>query len=57
MAVTVPGANRQRDLIVGIRVVGEGDHSSCQQLADTVAFVREQGNGGHVLWFRRGGKL
>lgn len=54
MAVTALGANRQRDLIAGIRVVGEGNDSSWPQLADTIAFVREQGNGGHVLWFSRG---
>ena len=53
-AVTAWGANRQRDLIAGIRIVGDGKDSSWQQLEDSITFARRQGNGGHVLWFSRG---
>jgi hypothetical protein len=48
------GANRQRDLIAGIRVVGDGNDSSWAQLRDSILLTRKMKNGGHVLWFSRG---
>jgi hypothetical protein len=48
------GANRQRDLIAGIRIVGDGKDSSWQQLRDSILLTRKMNNGGHVLWFSRG---
>ena len=48
------GANRTRDLIAGIRIVGDGKDSSWEQLRDSILLTRALGNGGHVLWFSRG---
>lgn len=48
------GADRQKDLIAGIRVVGEGKDSSWEQLQRSIELTRTKGNGGHVLWFSRG---
>ena len=45
---------RARDLVAGIRINGGGDDSSWAQLRDSMALVREHGQGGHVLWFSRG---
>jgi len=43
-----------RDLIPGIRVVGEGKDSTWEDLRKSIELAREKGNGGHVLWFSRG---
>jgi uncharacterized lipoprotein YddW (UPF0748 family) len=48
------GAGRQRDLLAGIRIVGEGKDSPWDQLKRSMDLARQQGNGGHVLWFSRG---
>jgi uncharacterized lipoprotein YddW (UPF0748 family) len=48
------GADRQRDLIAGIRLVGEGADSTWEQLRQSMDLVRTLGNGGHVHWFSRG---
>lgn len=48
------GANRQRDLLAGIRIVGDGADSSWDQLRGSIELARSTGNGGHVLWFSRG---
>jgi uncharacterized lipoprotein YddW (UPF0748 family) len=48
------GANRQRDLIAGIRIVGDGADSSWDQLRKSIELTRANGNGGHVHWFSRG---
>ena len=48
------GADRQRDLIAGIRIVGDGKDSSWDQLKRSIELTRARGNGGHVLWFSRG---
>ena len=49
------GADRQRDLIAGIRLVGDGlNNSSWDQLRDSMLLAREAGNGGHVHWYSRG---
>jgi uncharacterized lipoprotein YddW (UPF0748 family) len=48
------GANRTRDLLAGIRVVGDGKDSSWEQLRDSISLTRKLGNAGHVLWFSRG---
>ena len=53
-AIQTIGANRQRDLIVGIRLVGDGPDSSWAQLRDSILLSRRTGGGGHVLWFSRG---
>ena len=53
-AVGAHGGDRQRDLVAGIRVVGEGTDSSWEQLRDSITLAREMRNGGHVLWFSRG---
>ena len=48
------GGDRQRDLLAGIRVVGDGADSSWEQLRGSIELTRKLGNGGHVLWFSRG---
>lgn len=47
------GADRQRDMLAGIRVVGEGRNATWVELRDAITLVRQTG-GGHVLWFSRG---
>ncbi len=46
--------NRTKDLVAGIRIVGDGKDSSWEQLRDSINLTRKLGNGGHVLWFSRG---
>lgn len=53
-AVKTLGGNRQRDLLAGIRIVGDGKDSDWSQLRDSIVLTRTLGNGGHVLWFSRG---
>lgn len=53
-AVRTKGGNRQRDLVAGIRIVGEGADSEWSQLRRSILLARELGNGGHVLWYSRG---
>ena len=53
-AVRKLGANRQRDLVAGIRITGDGADSSWDQLRRSILLTRELGNGGHVLWYSRG---
>lgn len=53
-AMRAAGGNRQRDLIAGIRIVGDGPDSDWDQLRRSMELVRALGNGGHVLWFSRG---
>ncbi|MBL8512862.1 MAG: hypothetical protein JNJ55_02640, partial [Betaproteobacteria bacterium] len=48
------GANRQRDLMAGIRTTGEGKESTWEQLRDSIQLTRTMGNGGHVLWYSKG---
>lgn len=48
------GRRSSRDLLPGIRLVGEGADSTWDQLRRSIELAREQGNGGHVLWFSRG---
>jgi uncharacterized lipoprotein YddW (UPF0748 family) len=45
---------RQRDLLAGIRVVGEGSPSTWEDLARSIQLTRATNAGGHVLWFSRG---
>lgn len=54
VAMRALGGDRQRDLLAGIRIVGDGPDSSWEQLRDSTALTRELGNGGHVLWYSRG---
>jgi uncharacterized lipoprotein YddW (UPF0748 family) len=53
-AMQAAGAYRPQQLIAGIRINGAGDESSWTQLRDSMALVRQLGQGGHVLWFSRG---
>ncbi len=53
-AVNKFAANRQRDMLAGIRIVGDGADSSWAQLQASIQFARERNNGGHVLWFSQG---
>jgi uncharacterized lipoprotein YddW (UPF0748 family) len=53
-AVRTDGGNRQRDLLAGIRIVGDGPDSDWDQLRRSIELARREGNGGHVLWFSRG---
>lgn len=50
----VLGADRQRDMLAGIRVVGEGKDATWDELRDSMLLVRKTGGGGHVHWFSRG---
>jgi hypothetical protein len=53
-AMRAHGGNRQRDLLAGIRIVGDGSDSSWDQLRRSIELARTTGGGGHVLWFSRG---
>lgn len=48
------GGDRQRALVAGIRIVGDGKDSSWDQLKRSIELTRRSNNGGHVLWFSRG---
>jgi uncharacterized lipoprotein YddW (UPF0748 family) len=47
-------AYRPQELVAGIRINGAADESSWDQLRDSMALVRQLGQGGHALWFSRG---
>lgn len=53
-AVKKLGGDRQRALVAGIRIVGDGADSSWEQLRRSIMLTRQLGNGGHVLWYSRG---
>jgi uncharacterized lipoprotein YddW (UPF0748 family) len=46
--------NRRKDLIAGIRIVGDGPDMPEKDLMQSIEFCREAGLGGHVHWFSRG---
>lgn len=46
--------DRRRDLIAGIRIVGDGPDMPEKDLMDSITFTRDAGLGGHVHWFSRG---
>jgi hypothetical protein len=48
------GADRQRDMLAGIRLVGEGKDATWDELRQSIELVRKTGGGGHVHWFSRG---
>lgn len=48
------GGDRQRALVAGIRIVGDGSDSSWNQLKRSIELTRQSNNGGHVLWYSRG---
>ncbi|MYN06753.1 glycoside hydrolase family 10 protein [Pseudoduganella aquatica] len=48
------GGGRLRDMLAGIRIVGEGPDSSWDQLRRSIELARSTGSGGHVLWYSRG---
>lgn len=45
---------RKKDLIAGIRVVGDGPNLSWEDLKKSIELTRAIGAGGHCLWFSRG---
>jgi len=48
------GGGRVRDMLAGIRVVGDGPDSTWADLKDSMNLVRSTGGGGSVHWFSRG---
>ncbi len=46
--------DRRKDLIAGIRVVGDGPDMPEKDLLDSIRFARDAGLAGHVLWYSRG---
>ncbi|WP_428388029.1 glycoside hydrolase family 10 protein [Mucisphaera sp.] len=48
------GPDRLRDLISGIRVVGEGADTTWPEMVQKINLPRETMTGGHVHWFSRG---
>ena len=46
--------DRKKDLVAGIRVVGDGPDLSWEDLKKSIELTRELGTGGHCLWFSRG---
>lgn len=50
----VLGNNWQKDMLAGIRVVGEGNDATWDELRQSIDLTRKTGSGGHVLWFSRG---
>jgi uncharacterized lipoprotein YddW (UPF0748 family) len=48
------GGDRQRALVAGIRIVGDGKDSSWDQLKRSIELTRQLNTGGHVLWYSRG---
>ncbi|MFM7294658.1 MAG: glycoside hydrolase family 10 protein [Burkholderiales bacterium] len=48
------GADRQSDMLAGIRLVGEGRNATWDELRQSIELVRKTGGGGHVHWFSRG---
>jgi len=48
------GADRQRDMLAGIRLVGEGKDATWDELRQSIELIRKTGGGGHVHWFSRG---
>jgi uncharacterized lipoprotein YddW (UPF0748 family) len=53
-ALEQAGSYRPRELLAGIRIVGDGRDSSWEQLRGSIDLTRRLGNGGHALWFSRG---
>ncbi|MBS0198613.1 MAG: family 10 glycosylhydrolase [Planctomycetes bacterium] len=48
------GNGRVKDLVAGIRVVGEGPNATWDEVRQSIELVRKTGGGGHVLWFSKG---
>lgn len=48
------GDNRQKDMLAGIRVVGEGKDATWDELRQSIELTRKTQSGGHVHWFSRG---
>ncbi|QOJ01442.1 MAG: family 10 glycosylhydrolase [Phycisphaeraceae bacterium] len=48
------GGGRVRDMLPGIRVVGEGADSTWDDLRKSIELARRTGAGGHVLWYSKG---
>ena len=53
-ALQQAGSYRPRELLAGIRIVGDGRDSSWEQLRGSIALTRRLGQAGHALWFSRG---
>lgn len=45
---------RMKDLIAGIRIVGDGPDLPAEEVTETIKYTRFKKMGGHVLWFSRG---
>ena len=48
------GSGRVKDMLAGIRVVGDGPDATWDDVRKSIELVRKTGGGGHVLWFSRG---
>jgi hypothetical protein len=48
------GAGRVRDLVAGIRVVGDGPDATWDDVQKSIELTRTTKSGGHVLWYSRG---
>jgi uncharacterized lipoprotein YddW (UPF0748 family) len=53
-ALQAANVYRPHELVAGIRINGAADESGWDQLRDSMALVRQLGQGGHALWFSRG---
>jgi hypothetical protein len=53
-AVKKIAPSRVKDLVAGIRVVGEGKDSTWDDLRNSMDLTRKLGNAGHGHWFSRG---
>jgi hypothetical protein len=43
-----------KDLVAGIRVVGDGPNSTWDDLRRSIELSRKSGAKGHVLWYSKG---
>lgn len=48
------GGGRVRDIVAGIRVVGDGPDATWEDVQKSIELTRTTKSGGHVLWFSRG---
>ncbi len=48
------GGGRVRDMLPGIRIVGDGPDATWDDLRRSIELARSTNAGGHVLWFSRG---
>ncbi len=53
-AVQAAGRYQPRELVAGMRIVGDGPDAPWAQVRDSIALTRREGQGGHVHWYSRG---